>query len=69
MGFSSLINLTSPFPFKGCWVIFFIFIHILIGFSVSKKMQRSGASDLGMHCLRMSNKNDARIIWIKGIVR
>ena len=30
MEFSTLIKKTSPFHFKGCWVVFFIFIQILI---------------------------------------
>ena len=27
-------------------------------------MPHSAASDLGMHCLPMSNKEDARLIWV-----
>ena len=26
---------------------------------------RSAASDLGMHCLPMSHKKDATLIWVK----
>ena len=37
MEFPILNNWTSPFPFKGCWVILFIFIQILIEHSVSKQ--------------------------------
>ena len=46
-------------------MVFFIFIQILIQYFVSKhcgdtdKMPRS---DLGLHCLPMSNKKDARLI-------
>ena len=28
-------------------------------------MQRFAASDLGLHCLRMSHKKNARLIWFK----
>ena len=28
---------------------------------------RSAASDLGLHCLPMSQKRDARLIWVKEI--
>ena len=27
-------------------------------------MSRSTASDLGLHCFPMSNKKDARLIWV-----
>ena len=37
----------------------FIFIQILIEYSVSK--QRSAASDLGLHCLFMSHKKEASL--------
>ena len=29
-------------------------------------MPHSAASDLGLHCLHMSYKKDARLIWVKG---
>ena len=52
--------------FKGCCVIFFIFIQIKIQHFSSKQwrpdqIQRSVASDLGLHCLPMSHKKDARL--------
>ena len=28
-------------------------------------MPHSAASDLGLHCLPMSHKKDARLIWVK----
>ena len=46
-------------------------IFISIEHSVSKhggdpdQTPRSVASDLGLHCLPMSQKKDARIIWVK----
>ena len=56
------------FFFKGCWVIFFIFIQILIEHSVSKQWRSrsdtiSVAYDLGLHCLPMPHKKDARLIY------
>ena len=32
------------------------------------QMQHSLASDLGLHCLHMSHKKDARLIWVKELV-
>ena len=50
----------------------FIFIQILIEQSVSKQgdpdqTPRSVASDLGLHCLSVPHKKDARLIklWVK----
>ena len=28
-------------------------------------MPRSAVSDLGLHCMPMSHKKDARLIWVK----
>ena len=55
---------------KGCMVVFFIFIQILIEHSVLNngeysdpdQMPHSVESDLGLHCLLMSNKKDARLM-------
>ena len=30
-------------------------------------MPRSAASGLGLHCLDMSHKKDARLIWVKSL--
>ena len=47
-------------------MVFFIFIKILIEHSVSKQWRpHSAASDLDLHCLLMSHKKDARLIWVK----
>ena len=64
------------YRFKGCWVVFFNFIQILIGYSVSKQWRPWSdaafcgvwSSDLGMHCLPMSHKKDARLIWVNIIL-
>ena len=48
----------------------FVFIQILIEYSVKKsgdpdQTPRSAASGLVLHCLPMSHKKDARLIWVK----
>ena len=69
MEFHTDINVAKPFPFKGFWVIFFIFILIQIKYSINKQYHnqtpRSVASDLSLHCLHMSNKEDAMLVWVK----
>ena len=50
-------------------MVFFIFMQILIEHSVGKQWrpgqtQRAAASDLGLHGLPMSDKKDARLIWV-----
>ena len=52
-------------------MVFFIFIQILIEYSVRKQWRtyqtpRFAASDLVLRCLPMSHKTDARLIWVKG---
>ena len=54
---SIFINWTSPFPILGVSGVLFHF------YSVSTRY--SAASDLGMHCLPMSQKWDARLIGVK----
>ena len=51
-------------------MVFYIFIQMTIDYSVANsgdtdQMPRSVASDLGLHCLPMSqsDKKDARLIW------
>ena len=66
-GISHRYQVNSPFLFKGCWLVFFIFIQILIEYSANKQwrpdqMPRSLACDLGLHYLPMSHKKDARLI-------
>ena len=62
MEFPILISWTSPFPTNGLLGG----IQILIEHYVSKQWRpwsdvRSAASDLGLHCLHMSNKKEARL--------
>ena len=50
-------------------MVFFTFIQTLIEHSVSKQwrpdqMPRIAVSGLGLHCLSMSHKKDARLIWV-----
>ena len=52
MDFSIPLNWTSPFPSSGVSGVCFYFYFI------------SAASDLGLHCLAMSQKWDARLIWV-----
>ena len=45
--------------------MFFIFIQISIEHSVSNPWRPCyTASDLGLHCLPMSDKEDIRLIWL-----
>ena len=46
-------------------MVFFIYIQILKETSVSK--QHVAASYLVLHCLPMSHKKDARLIWANAI--
>ena len=66
MKFSTVINWTSPFPFKA--LLGGIFIQILTEHFVSKLWRPrldAAASDLGLYCLRLSHKKDDRLIWVK----
>ena len=77
MDLPSLISRTSPFPILGgstSWVFFFHFfpnfnrtfckhtVKILIRHWT---MQCLAVFDLGLHCLPMSHKKDARLKWVK----
>ena len=71
MEFPTFINRLVSFHFKGCTVVFYIFIQISIEHSVSNsgdpdQTSHSVASDLGLHCLPMFHEKDARLIWVKG---
>ena len=46
-------------------MIFFIFIKISKETSVSKQWRTFAASGLVFHCLPMSHKKEARLIWVK----
>ena len=47
--------------FKGCLVLFFIFIQILM----EQGWVSSAVSSLGLRCLPTSHKKDARLIYAK----
>ena len=52
---------------------FFMFIQISIQHFVANsgdpdQMPHSAASDYGLHCLLISHKKDAMLIWYKGAV-
>ena len=58
------------FRIKGCWVVFYIFLQLLIErlYANSRdpyETPLSAASDLGLRCLPMSHKKDARLVWVK----
>ena len=57
------INGKSQFPIKCCLVLFVLFKNImLVNSEDSDQTPHSVASDLGLHCLSLSRKNDARFI-------
>ena len=66
------INWNSPFLFKGMLGGIFHFYSNLNGTFCKQTVEtlirrcvlRSVASDLGLHCLHMSHKKDARLIWV-----
>ena len=66
-------HVVSPEPFLfaqtiyGTMVYFFIFI-LLANSEDLDQTPRSAASDLGLHCLHMSQKWDTRLIWVKAPV-
>ena len=50
-------------------MVFFIFTQILLERSVTNsgdpdQKPHNAASDLGLHCLLMSHKNEARLKWV-----
>ena len=70
-----LINWTSPFPILGVSGVFFSFfilfridthVFLLANSEDPDLTPRSAASDLGLHCLPMSKKWDARLVWVRG---
>ena len=48
-------------------MVFFIFIQILIEHYVSSEDPDQMPSDLGLHCLPMSRKKEAWLIWVKNL--
>ena len=55
--------------FRGVWCTFLIFNRFLKDIPVSKQCTLSAASDLGLHCLHMSKKWYASLIWVKLITK
>ena len=58
--------------FRGVWCIFVIFISFQIDIPVSNsedpdQTPHSAVSELGLHCLPMSQKWEARLIWVNGV--
>ena len=67
MDFSIIINWMSPFSFLGVLGVIFIFLsHFSMKFLGANRIApdgtpRSAASHLGLFCLPMSHKRDARL--------
>ena len=66
----TLISRTIPFPILGVSGGIFHLYQILIDRTVSKlgdplQIPHKVVSDLGLHCLPMSPKKDARLVWHK----
>ena len=55
------INGKAQFPIKRCLVLF-VFLNILVNSEDTDQTPHSVASDLGLHYLSLSRKNDARLI-------
>ena len=67
MDFPILINWTSPFFITGApGVLFHLFYSIPYRYSSEDPDQtpRFAASDLGLHCLPLSKKWNAKLIWV-----
>ena len=65
------INWTSPFPILGVPGVLFSFLFyfwlkfLLANNEDPDQTLRYAASDLGLHCVPMSQNWDARLIWVK----
>ena len=77
MEFLTLINSTGPFLLKGLLGSIFhfysnsnrTFCEQTVETLITIQMRHSAASDLGLHCLPMSHKKGARLIWVNTQVR
>ena len=74
MDLSILAIWMSPLSFLGALGVFSSFLfHFSIKFTfqanriASDGTPRFAASDLGLFCLPMSHKKDARLIWVKKV--
>ena len=63
---SIIINWTSQFPILGVSGVLFNFYSISnsLFLLANSEDPDQAASDLGLHCLLMSQKWDARLIWV-----
>ena len=67
INFPMLINWMSPFPILGLLGGIFSFLFKFkkkLLFANSGEHDQNTASDLVLHCLLMSHKNGARLIWV-----
>ena len=56
----------SQFPIKCCLIVFVFFQEknvLLVNSEDTDQMPHFVAPDLGLHCLSLSPKNDARLTW------
>ena len=59
----------STFMFRGIGCDFSFLFHFLMKFMSANRIASDGmASHLGLFCLPMSHKKDARLIWIKDLM-
>ena len=63
------MNWTSPFSSRGGRSIFSLLFHFSMKFMLANRIAPDGtahfaASHLGLFCLPMSHKKDARLIWV-----
>ena len=64
MEFPTVIDLTSPFPFKG---LLGGILHVYSNFNrtfCKQTLETLIRPDLGQHCLPMSHKMGARLLWV-----
>ena len=74
MAFPIIINWVSPISFLGMLEWFLFLSHFSMRFLCAANRiardgtPRSAAPHLGLYCLHMSHKRDARIIYVKYII-
>ena len=69
MEFPTLVSWTSSFPLKAFWVVFFILVKFKLNFLQANNVDpdqtpHKAASDLDLHCLPLSHKKDAMLLWV-----
>ena len=72
MDFPILINLMSPLSLLGAKGYFFLLFYFSMKIVLASRIAPDGtprfaASHLGLFCLLMSHKQDARLIWVNNI--